>query len=350
MKGWVRRRGQDPRALEGPPAVDPAHGDLTGRQQRPEQHGGGLGAGQQGRSTPSSGNMAPTSGTRARHRKGRPPDRAPMMLTSSMDATPVAVLSTPHLGTFDAVGGRPPHRLRLIRRSSRSSASQGCPGDQQRTSRRAADRGSSSDRDRASRRHPHLQIPRGAAPRTGALRRPPRERAADAGRFRAEERATLAGAAAVRLRMITAPLRGRDGAYSVVVDNLEALAGLEWSVVLGGTRRRPYACRSIWVSGRSTRVCLHSMILEAPPGLRVCFRNGDSLDCRRENLAIMTKKPRWSGTPSAPCRSSAPTRTTPAGVLVSVSTAGGSLSGASPVRPRRGRPARACSFLFLILS
>jgi hypothetical protein len=89
--------------------------------------------------------------------------------------------------------------------------------------------------------------------------------------------------------MITAPLRGRDGAYSVVVDNLEALAGLEWSVVLGGTRRRPYACRSIWVSGRSTRVYLHSMILEAPPGLRVCFRNGDSLDCRRQNPAIMTQ-------------------------------------------------------------
>ena len=35
------------RALEGLPTVDPAHGDLTGRQQRPEQHGGGLGTGQQ---------------------------------------------------------------------------------------------------------------------------------------------------------------------------------------------------------------------------------------------------------------------------------------------------------------
>src|SRR5918998_1334944 len=35
------------RAVEGLPAVDPAHGDLTGGQERPEQHGCGLGAGEQ---------------------------------------------------------------------------------------------------------------------------------------------------------------------------------------------------------------------------------------------------------------------------------------------------------------
>jgi hypothetical protein len=35
------------RALEGLPTVDPAHGDLTRGEERPEQHGGGLGAGQQ---------------------------------------------------------------------------------------------------------------------------------------------------------------------------------------------------------------------------------------------------------------------------------------------------------------
>jgi hypothetical protein len=32
-------------AVEGLPAVNPAHGDLTRGQERPEQHGGGLGAG-----------------------------------------------------------------------------------------------------------------------------------------------------------------------------------------------------------------------------------------------------------------------------------------------------------------
>ena len=33
---------------EGLPAIDLAHGDLAGGEQRPEQHGGGFGAGQHG--------------------------------------------------------------------------------------------------------------------------------------------------------------------------------------------------------------------------------------------------------------------------------------------------------------
>ena len=61
-RGWWKLRGAAPRAwwggsggevkiggraLQGGPAVDPAQGDLTRGEQRPEQHGGGLGAGQQ---------------------------------------------------------------------------------------------------------------------------------------------------------------------------------------------------------------------------------------------------------------------------------------------------------------
>ena len=46
-------------AVEGGPAIDPSHGDLTRGEERPEQHGGGLGTGQQALGPTSVGGLAP---------------------------------------------------------------------------------------------------------------------------------------------------------------------------------------------------------------------------------------------------------------------------------------------------
>jgi hypothetical protein len=52
------------------------------------------------------------------------------------------------------------------------------------------------------------------------------------------------------------------------------------------TRTRPGVVKA-WISGTSVR--LHRFLLGAPAGVLVTFLNRDPLDCRRENLALITQ-------------------------------------------------------------
>src|SRR3954453_15902203 len=55
---------------EGLPAVDLPHSDLTRREQRPEQHSGGLGAGQHGLAVADAASVAPETDGPARSGRG----------------------------------------------------------------------------------------------------------------------------------------------------------------------------------------------------------------------------------------------------------------------------------------
>ena len=60
-----------------------------------------------------------------------------------------------------------------------------------------------------------------------------------------------------------------------------------WSI--GGRGRNIYACRTIRMEdGKTKMALLHRAIMEAPPGLLVDHKNGDTWDNRRANLRLAT--------------------------------------------------------------
>jgi hypothetical protein len=51
-----------------------------------------------------------------------------------------------------------------------------------------------------------------------------------------------------------------------------------------------YAVRDVKVDGKDRLCYLHRQIMEPPPGQEVIFLNHDRLDCRRENLRVVSKQ------------------------------------------------------------
>lgn len=49
-------------------------------------------------------------------------------------------------------------------------------------------------------------------------------------------------------------------------------------------RNTYYATRCVYISGKETTQALHRFILNAPPKTQIDHRNGNGLDCRKENL------------------------------------------------------------------
>ena len=88
--------------------------------------------------------------------------------------------------------------------------------------------------------------------------------------------------------MIEIPLRNRNGetiATALVDDQDAELAKLRWH----RQAREGYAVHSFKADGRVGTVLLHREVMDAPKGMEVDFINGDRLDCRRENLRIVTR-------------------------------------------------------------
>ena len=72
----------------------------------------------------------------------------------------------------------------------------------------------------------------------------------------------------------------------ILVDPCDAslLTAYEWSIL--PTRNTSYAYA--WVDGKT--IYLHRLIMGDPAGMEVHHENGNGLDCRRANLAIVTHK------------------------------------------------------------
>jgi hypothetical protein len=80
-----------------------------------------------------------------------------------------------------------------------------------------------------------------------------------------------------------------------VVDDADhpLLAGFRWPYRAERNGRQGYAVRHVKAGGKDWLSYLHREIMQPPPGHEVIFRNGDRLDCRRENLKVVTKEEAW---------------------------------------------------------
>jgi hypothetical protein len=77
--------------------------------------------------------------------------------------------------------------------------------------------------------------------------------------------------------------------YSVLIDDDMAPMVLARKWHVSDRKRGIYFATSIlFPDGKRRDVKLHRFIMECPPGLLVDHRNGDHLDCRRENLRVCT--------------------------------------------------------------
>jgi hypothetical protein len=76
--------------------------------------------------------------------------------------------------------------------------------------------------------------------------------------------------------------------FTAKVDDCDyaKVSKFKWCANKGSGNKTPYAVRGERLSGKLVRVSLHRMIARAEPGDKVEFVNGDTLDCRRENLVV----------------------------------------------------------------
>jgi len=66
-------------------------------------------------------------------------------------------------------------------------------------------------------------------------------------------------------------------------DVYDKVMWLRWHAHVG-RHGATYASRRLLIDGIMLRLYLHRLVAGAPKGSQVCFRNGDTLDCRRINL------------------------------------------------------------------
>ncbi len=69
-------------------------------------------------------------------------------------------------------------------------------------------------------------------------------------------------------------------------EDAHVVAGRKWCAAW--IRDRWYVMRQQPVNGRERTVYLHRLIMGNPPGKIVDHRNGDTFDCRKENLRVCT--------------------------------------------------------------
>jgi len=78
----------------------------------------------------------------------------------------------------------------------------------------------------------------------------------------------------------------------VIVDDAdyELLSDFRWCYRPERDGRQGYAVRHIKVDGKDRLCYLHRQLMQPPPGHEVIFLNHDKLDCRRDNLKVVTKE------------------------------------------------------------
>ena len=81
-----------------------------------------------------------------------------------------------------------------------------------------------------------------------------------------------------------------QGKFALVDDaDHPLLADFRWCY-RGEKGKEGYAVRHAKVDGKDRLLYLHRSLMQPPPDHEVIFRNGDTLDCRCENLCVVTKK------------------------------------------------------------
>jgi len=80
--------------------------------------------------------------------------------------------------------------------------------------------------------------------------------------------------------------------YFALVDDSDypLLSEFKWCYRGERDGKLGYAVRHIKVNGKDRLCYLHRQIMQPPDGMDVIFSNHDRLDCRRENLKVVTKE------------------------------------------------------------
>ena len=73
-------------------------------------------------------------------------------------------------------------------------------------------------------------------------------------------------------------------------DDFPRFSGFRWIYRAERNNKQGYAVRHSKVNGKDRLAYLHREIMNPPPGNEVIFLNHDRLDCRRENLRVVTKQ------------------------------------------------------------
>ena len=82
-----------------------------------------------------------------------------------------------------------------------------------------------------------------------------------------------------------------QGKTALVDDDLFALLSeTKWCYRGERNGAQGYAVRHAMIDGKDRLLYLHRVVMPAPKGCETIFRNHDRLDCRRENLRVVTKK------------------------------------------------------------
>src|SRR5262245_56759924 len=80
-----------------------------------------------------------------------------------------------------------------------------------------------------------------------------------------------------------------QGQVALVDDaDFPLLSDCRWCYRAERGGRQGYAVRHVKIEGKDRLCYLHRQIMQPPAGMEVIFRNGDRLDCRRDNLLVVT--------------------------------------------------------------
>jgi hypothetical protein len=78
---------------------------------------------------------------------------------------------------------------------------------------------------------------------------------------------------------------------TVLVDDadFDVVSRWRWRTSTHPRTGKTYVNRAAWVNGRSVKVQLHRVIMDAPPGMDVDHIDGDPLNCQRSNMRLVTR-------------------------------------------------------------